>query len=264
MSGIPAGAVEALMGVAVAGAVLHVELQRRAGAGPIVGPRAMSWYLRDCRKLLRECVPEAVGLLACLAIAAVLRARGDVRNPEHADAEAWDQIKSQWPLLITADTLLSLQAMFRLVVLVSALLGARSPASVCVGRGGALCLSLSRAPPRPPDRRVACLRSRRPSLRQCDMAWEHASQARGQHEIVGSGALGGDAWVLRSARGAALGADLRRWGRRGQLLLSLQAMFRRVVLVSALLGARRPASVFSKPPARQHPRIAKYWKVQRR
>lgn len=122
MSEFPAGAVEALMGAVVVVAVLHVELQRRAGAGP----RAL---VRDCGKLLRVCVPEAVGLLACLAVAAVLRARGDARTPDGADAEAWAEIKAQWPLLITADTLLSLQAMLRLVVLVSALLGAGRGAS---------------------------------------------------------------------------------------------------------------------------------------
>lgn len=35
------------------------------------------------------------------------------------DQEAWENIKAQWPLLMTADTLLSLQVMLRLVVLLS-------------------------------------------------------------------------------------------------------------------------------------------------
>jgi len=58
-----------------------------------------------------------------LTLAAALRARGTEKVlPE--DQEAWEQIKAQWPLLMTADTLLSLQTMLRLVVCLSVVLRA--------------------------------------------------------------------------------------------------------------------------------------------
>lgn len=60
--------------------------------------------------------------MACLTLAAALRVRGDTGTP--IDAEAWASIKEQWPLLLTADTLLSLQAMLRLVVVVSVMIRA--------------------------------------------------------------------------------------------------------------------------------------------
>lgn len=109
---------ETLMCVVVAMVVLRLELQRRAGTGPDIGSRRdASRYAQNCKRFLKECVPEAASLIACLTLAAALRARGDVVPP--SDAEAWEQIKAQWPLLLTADTLLSLQAMLRLVVLLS-------------------------------------------------------------------------------------------------------------------------------------------------
>merc|ERR1719330_12759 len=114
---------EALMCVVVAMVVLRSELQRRAGSGPDIGSRRdASRYAQNCKRVLRECAPEAAGLMACLTLAAALRARGDVVQPP--EAEAWEQIKAQWPLLMTADTLLSLQAMLRLVVLLSIVLRA--------------------------------------------------------------------------------------------------------------------------------------------
>jgi len=125
--GLPAGTAEALVCAAVAAVVLCLELQRRTTTGPNFGSRQTGWYAESCKRLLKECAPEAVGLTACLTTAALLRARGDVRAAG-ADSEAWEQIKAQWPLLLTADTLLSLQAMLRLVVFASVALRA--------GRGG--------------------------------------------------------------------------------------------------------------------------------
>jgi len=115
---------ETLMCVAVAMVVLRLELQRRAGTGPDIGSRRDAGnYAQNAKRLLKECAPEAASLMACLTLAAALRARGDVSH-QPSDAEAWSQIKAQWPLLLTADTLLSLQAMLRLVVLLSNVLRA--------------------------------------------------------------------------------------------------------------------------------------------
>lgn len=120
---------ETLLYVVVAMVVLRLELQRRAGAGPDVGShRDVSTYAENCKRLLKECAPEAAGLVACLTLAATLRARGDM-YVHPSDEEAWSQIKAQWPLLLTADTLLSLQSMLRLVVLLSIVL--RAGASGC-------------------------------------------------------------------------------------------------------------------------------------
>lgn len=76
-----------------------------------------------CQRLLRRFAPEVAGLAACAALAAVLLSRGEPRDAiTPGDEAAWEKIKNQWPLLMTADSLLALQAMFRLVLLVSALL----------------------------------------------------------------------------------------------------------------------------------------------
>merc|ERR1719517_73252 len=78
-----------------------------------------------CKRLSKEYVPEIVCLMMCLMLAALLRARGN-DHVQASDAEAWAQITAQWPLLLTADTLLSLQAMLRLLVLLSTVLRAGS------------------------------------------------------------------------------------------------------------------------------------------
>lgn len=123
--GFPVGAMEAFLCAIVALVVLRLELQRRAGTGPSIGSlQGSAWYAESCKRILKECAPEAAGLLTCLTLAAALRARGDkgVQALEHE--EAWAQITAEWPLLVTADTLLSLQAMLRLVVLICVVLRA--------------------------------------------------------------------------------------------------------------------------------------------
>jgi len=121
------GLAEALACVAVTAVVLHLELHRRAGSGPSFGGSS-GHYAEGCKRLLRQCAPEAIGLLACLALAAALRALREEGKPQ--DDEAWARIKAEWPMLMTADSLLSLQAMLRVVVLLSAALrrGAGGPA----------------------------------------------------------------------------------------------------------------------------------------
>lgn len=114
------GIAETFICIVVAMLVLRIELQRRAVTGPNFGSRQGSGYAEGCQRILRQCAPEAAGIIACLTLAAALRARGDVTSTAGVvDEAAWAQIKADWPLLITADTLLSLQAMLRFVVLVS-------------------------------------------------------------------------------------------------------------------------------------------------
>lgn len=77
----------------------------------------------DCSQLVRRYAPEALGLVVCVAIAAALRSVCSDRAPEDPnDAAAWQEIRNQWPILVTADTLFALQAMLRLLLLLSAIL----------------------------------------------------------------------------------------------------------------------------------------------
>eukprot|EP00448_Togula_jolla_P000811 CAMPEP_0170602618 /NCGR_PEP_ID=MMETSP0224-20130122/18484_1 /TAXON_ID=285029 /ORGANISM="Togula jolla, Strain CCCM 725" /LENGTH=363 /DNA_ID=CAMNT_0010927463 /DNA_START=120 /DNA_END=1211 /DNA_ORIENTATION=- len=119
----------AFMYIFVAMVVLRLELQRRGGFA--VGSMS-SGYKESCKRILRQCAPEALGVLACLLLAAALRARGDVHVPDE-HVQAWEEIKSQWPLLMSADSLLSLQAMLRLVTLLSVVLraGSSGPVPFC-------------------------------------------------------------------------------------------------------------------------------------
>jgi len=112
---------EVFICVVAAMVVLRLEMQRRAGdhyadAGGLGGA------IGGCKKILVHCAPEVAGVVACLTLAALLRARGDVNGVDAANEEAWEEIKRQWPLLITADTLLAFQAMLRVVVLLSVVL----------------------------------------------------------------------------------------------------------------------------------------------
>ncbi|CAK9105533.1 unnamed protein product [Durusdinium trenchii] len=127
MSGIHVSTktIEAMFGIAVV-VVMCLELFRR----PLD-----SWhgeFLQSAgkyKKLLRECAPEAAGALCCVVLVAMLRFRGDTISGtlDAHSLEAWESIKAQWPVLMTADTLLAIQAMLRLVVVLSAVLrsGAR-------------------------------------------------------------------------------------------------------------------------------------------
>lgn len=120
---LPAGfRAESTIYAAVAMVVFRIEYVRRSGNGPNIGSNAGAGYVQTGKRLLRQCGPEAAGLLAVFTLAAALRARGDVRAP--VDSEAWDRIKNDWPLLMTADTLLALQSMLRFVALLSVVLRA--------------------------------------------------------------------------------------------------------------------------------------------
>ena len=114
--------IEAIFCMAVVMVMLRLELFRRtvdSRPGDLLQSSADKY-----KKLLRECAPEALGTLSCIALVVILRFRGDTISDtlDGHSREAWESIKAQWPVLITADTLLAIQVMLRLVVVLSALL----------------------------------------------------------------------------------------------------------------------------------------------
>jgi len=69
-------------------------------------------------------LPETAGLLLCLTLAGAMLLRGGNKGVPSEDHEVWQEIRTQWPLLTTADSLLGLQTMLRAVLLTSAVLRA--------------------------------------------------------------------------------------------------------------------------------------------
>lgn len=72
------------------------------------------------KAIFRNCAPELGGVALLALLLASLRLRGDRTGV--VDEEAWEAIKNEWPILLTADSLLSLQAMVRLLICVSLVL----------------------------------------------------------------------------------------------------------------------------------------------
>lgn len=71
------------------------------------------------KRLLRQLIPELVCLILLLTIIAVsLAYRREADSPQ--DPDYWKSVKKEWPLFICADTLIGLQAMLRVVFLLSA------------------------------------------------------------------------------------------------------------------------------------------------
>mmetsp|Transcript_75029 Transcript_75029/g.160711 ORF Transcript_75029/g.160711 Transcript_75029/m.160711 type:complete len:358 (-) Transcript_75029:122-1195(-) len=105
---------EQLPWLAVAFAIWYVERRREDGVG--------TGGLPSCgQRLLRRYGPEVAGCAICAALAALLLLR-DRESPMLAEDQAWQEIRRQWPLLRTADSLLAIQAMLRLWLLLSAVL----------------------------------------------------------------------------------------------------------------------------------------------
>lgn len=125
MDVLSGGHAEIAFAVVVVLIVLGVETSRRATPGAEDAREGNGLpNMTKLRRSLQWCAPEILGLVACLLLASLLRARGDTSN---LDNDAWNQIKREWPLLITADSLLALQAMLRLVICISALLRTSGP-----------------------------------------------------------------------------------------------------------------------------------------
>lgn len=125
------GVVSGIFPLAVAATVWFLENRRRGADeahqttqsdGPSCGPLP----------LLRQCKPEVVGVGCVMTAAIALLAQAwtgmTKTSPQFASDEfdaAWVEITQQWPVLMTADTLLALQSLLRLPLLLSVLL--RSP-----------------------------------------------------------------------------------------------------------------------------------------
>lgn len=136
---------EYALGIVVIVVVLRLELGRNAGNHPQRRSDA-----RPCArfgKFLKQYAPEALSLLTCAVVAFVLRIRagsldlvadvpGHIQGSSGLDGGSVDkiaedvrqalllenataEIAQQWPILLGADTLLALQAMLRVLVLVS-------------------------------------------------------------------------------------------------------------------------------------------------
>mmetsp|Transcript_28655 Transcript_28655/g.66454 ORF Transcript_28655/g.66454 Transcript_28655/m.66454 type:complete len:352 (+) Transcript_28655:110-1165(+) len=121
-----AGTLETLIGVVVALAILRLELERSVGT--LNSMQCCKWFVKHCG-------PEVLMLAAFFAVGALLRARGDTASPatNPDEDEAWEAIKQEWPLLLTADTLLSFQAMLRMLLLASAAMRSGSDAAAPLG-----------------------------------------------------------------------------------------------------------------------------------
>lgn len=114
-------------------------------SGPLLVVVALVWLLdqqlrtgmvntcvKDVQRTVLKLVPEIMGLAACIGLATALIALGvNLGSPTATSAEeqSWQEIIRDWPLLMTADTLLSLQAMCRLVLFFSAVLRPKSAAT---------------------------------------------------------------------------------------------------------------------------------------
>eukprot|EP00928_Gymnodinium_smaydae_P074125 TRINITY_DN57188_c0_g1_i1.p1 TRINITY_DN57188_c0_g1~~TRINITY_DN57188_c0_g1_i1.p1 ORF type:complete len:353 (-),score=45.77 TRINITY_DN57188_c0_g1_i1:141-1199(-) len=113
-----------------------VELARRSG---YIQP----WNsLNDKGNLLRRYAPEALGLaaFACFAMVRLVRRGHSGFDTIPADQmDIWQDIDSKWPMLVTADSLFVLQAMVRIVVLLS--VACRGPASAPLS-GSPACFGL--------------------------------------------------------------------------------------------------------------------------
>lgn len=71
---------------------------------------------------LSSLLPECVGILLVVACACMELHKGDDHSTLRVDDEVSREIKDEWPLLKTADSLLGIQAILRLLLLVSAIL----------------------------------------------------------------------------------------------------------------------------------------------
>jgi hypothetical protein len=116
LAGIQSG-MQALVGCTVVGAVLCHELPVKL-AGLRANEVSLARCAKNCGRMLAHNVPEVLGLSTVLFLALLLRMRGDTEVlTTPVEVQAWEQIKTEWPILMCADTLLNLQAMLRLLVL---------------------------------------------------------------------------------------------------------------------------------------------------
>lgn len=102
----------------IAAVLLGFEVPKRVADLPrgSVGPRS---YFLGFIRIVSQCAPELLAIGFCLSTAVMLRVRGDVDEvfESEREAEIWEEIKQEWPILCGADTLLNFQAWLRLALL---------------------------------------------------------------------------------------------------------------------------------------------------
>jgi len=99
----------------LAGAVWRLDRQLRNGG-------ALEPLVPGSARLLQQLAPELLGLLViALVVVIAVVAGGNAGQGPTSDQEAvWSHIRHEWQLLMTADTLLSMQAILRFLLLCSA------------------------------------------------------------------------------------------------------------------------------------------------
>jgi len=107
-----------IVSMVLTAAMLYFEVTRRT-AGMPQRDRSDQGSSKSYFKLLRHYAPEAMGLVSCLSLSLYLRLYGTFVYESAADNQAFADIMRQWPILLGADTLLAIQAMLRLLVLIS-------------------------------------------------------------------------------------------------------------------------------------------------
>lgn len=113
------GMLETAVGFGFVVLVLLLEMQRRTGRNVTEDRAART----SVKKLFLYCAPELVGVAVVAALAAIIRFRGDRSQLESQELdEVWSSIKNEYPILLTADTVLALQATLRLIVAISVVL----------------------------------------------------------------------------------------------------------------------------------------------
>lgn len=116
---------ECAIGLVVAVVVLRMESTRRMPNAPqqhadSEGGGTTTTY----KKFFQQYAPEVTGLVATLCLAVALRVHGACTHVSSEETAALESIMREWPILLTADTLLSMQAMLRLLVFISCVLRA--------------------------------------------------------------------------------------------------------------------------------------------
>jgi hypothetical protein len=87
------------------------------------------------KTVLTKCSLEVGGLALLSAAMVSLRMRNShtTTGIDDADDEAWEQITKEWPVLLTADTLLGAQTLLKVLICVSLLLRNESPKAPSLG-----------------------------------------------------------------------------------------------------------------------------------
>jgi hypothetical protein len=109
--------IQGLVGIVAGCAVICVELPKRFDNAHEAAytPRALA---KGCAHVAVRCMPEVTGLMLITGTAFLFRMFGFSQfNSTPVEAEVWQGLVHEWPILHGSDTLLGFQAMLRLLVL---------------------------------------------------------------------------------------------------------------------------------------------------